>query len=1026
MRTADFEVLYPGGMDSLARVYLRELDKWRPEVGRSLAMTANDFNRKPLPVVLHCYNAASNGMVSWAPRRMELNTVPDYSLPDPVPWATSLAIHEGRHAAQMQLGYRGVFKVFYYLLGEMVPGVACAYPGSMMLEGDAVIAETAFTNAGRGRQADFLLRYMYCMDKGERRSYLSWRMGSYYRPTPDIYSYGYLLLSGARTLYDAPLFMADYFDYVSRRPYDPWPLRHTLRRVSGKKFVPALNEIMDWQYANWAADTLRRGPFMTEKPVSAKHGHIVEYTSPALPSGASDDAMTSWKQKDAGRIPEISGFGTAATQNPPTASAGGVSFWIKKDSYRTPTLVALRPDGREKRLANLPSTASAPVYLVDMGAFVWSELRPDPRWEQKVRSVVVLYVPGRGRRVIRPRIAGRNGNEEGDYFFPTRVGKDSLVLLYRDIRGGERIRFVSVGESGDKCYDEWRLPDNLQCVQLACVGKKIFIAGMDGRGNGIYECRRDALVKVLPPIPFRIGNMNNFDGRRLSFESDRSGVNELYVLDTRTSRLYQLSRTKFGGNGFVLGRDLSLSYSRIGDKGSDVVHSTLMPESFVPVKWKDCCRYAIADSLSRQERRLASELSVASAAGPASAAAVSSKSSTARPASASAVSEPSAPSRYSKALHALHLHSWAPLYVNMDVLDGLSLSNITNIATPGAMLFFQNSMSTLSGYAAYKASPDVTGRWFHSGHINLTYKGLYPVIEGEFHVGERMARETFLHLGTMNYASREYASRPYLYGRLRTYVPMQWNRNAWLYGLIPSASFYMGNDTFQGRPMLSWNVELRAYAMQPTPASAVYPRWGAGMQLCFSSVHYVQSATPATFLGDRSTFVALQQTSCLSPIFFSYLYAYLPGVGWGQGLRLSALWQTQLMPDNVLKPGGTYVLPRGFADKAVSAASGVKLGADYAAPFPVGDWHIADAFLCARGVVTPHFDCSILEKGWLASAGFDLEFEFRTFLWAKVPMSIGVRYDYNFGNLIGAGRPISGSPANRHYAGLLFNIAIPN
>jgi len=61
IRTPDFQLIYPRGLDSLARVYLFNLQKMRPVVNAQLML-----DTKPIPVVLHPYTTLSNGSVSWA------------------------------------------------------------------------------------------------------------------------------------------------------------------------------------------------------------------------------------------------------------------------------------------------------------------------------------------------------------------------------------------------------------------------------------------------------------------------------------------------------------------------------------------------------------------------------------------------------------------------------------------------------------------------------------------------------------------------------------------------------------------------------------------------------------------------------------------------------------------------------------------------------------------------------------------------------------------------------------------------
>lgn len=81
------------------------------------------------PVILHPGNMQSNGMVSWAPRRMELITTPSSDLNNQS-WDKHLVLHESRHVFQTGKVMHGIFKPLYYIIGEQAAGVAsfsCRY-----------------------------------------------------------------------------------------------------------------------------------------------------------------------------------------------------------------------------------------------------------------------------------------------------------------------------------------------------------------------------------------------------------------------------------------------------------------------------------------------------------------------------------------------------------------------------------------------------------------------------------------------------------------------------------------------------------------------------------------------------------------------------------------------------------------------------------------------------------------------------------------------------------------------------------
>ena len=61
--TQDYKLIYPEGLDSLARVYASNLERVKIPVGTTAGYTPNRCFKKPLPVILHPWETASNGMV---------------------------------------------------------------------------------------------------------------------------------------------------------------------------------------------------------------------------------------------------------------------------------------------------------------------------------------------------------------------------------------------------------------------------------------------------------------------------------------------------------------------------------------------------------------------------------------------------------------------------------------------------------------------------------------------------------------------------------------------------------------------------------------------------------------------------------------------------------------------------------------------------------------------------------------------------------------------------------------------------
>jgi hypothetical protein len=155
INTGNFRIIYPEVSDSLAQRYAQLIMNAKEHVGQQLKADI-----RPFPVILHPYTVMSNGVVVWAPKRMELCTRPVAFRGYSQNWEKQLVVHETRHVAQMSKFEEGVFKPLSWFLGEQITGLASGvYIDKWALEGDAVVSETEFSNSGRGRDPEQIIYF---------------------------------------------------------------------------------------------------------------------------------------------------------------------------------------------------------------------------------------------------------------------------------------------------------------------------------------------------------------------------------------------------------------------------------------------------------------------------------------------------------------------------------------------------------------------------------------------------------------------------------------------------------------------------------------------------------------------------------------------------------------------------------------------------------------------------------------------------------------------------------------------------
>lgn len=984
--TDSYRIIYPSETDSLAHVYAAKLERFKIPVSRTTGYVTGEGDGKLMPVVLHAYNG-SNGSVAWAPKRMDLFTLPSAYDVDPLPWSTMLAVHESRHVTQMQFGMTRFQRPFGYVFGEMWNIlVSIVYPNMYFIEGDAVVTETALTKSGRGRTADFLNYYRIAFDNGDFRRWNQWLYGSQRNYYPDHYALGYMLLGNMRLMYDCPMYMYDSYYRASSKIWDICSFQTIAKQKSGKKFEDMFQDICRRMNAQWQQEDSLRGPFMEFEPVGRE---------PRLYTDYKDNIVV------------------------------GDDVWSVKNGYlNAPVLVRIDKDGREHFVSRFAARAGRLQWSDYFRRIYWSEDVPDARWSMKTDSKVRYIEEGRSRKkTLRgKRLLHNPAPFEGDSFMAT---------AEYDVGGTSSLTIVG-GQSG-AVLESVEAPDSLQLVETAWIGRTLYATAVSEGGFGIYSIGISPDAKaagswkeVLSPQPVKVKDFQS-RGEELMFTCDRTGVNELYHFNPSEARLVQKTNTRYGASDFAYSQDGSCLYFSAptlkGLRLSRISTDSLLNRT---VRYEDIHRYEVAEGLAAQEKKIA-QLGGCSETVP-----------------SSDDVKVSSPRKYSKLGHMFNVHSWAPVYVSVDNIMNMSFDRIYQAASLGVSGIMQNRLSTGVGEFGYSAHKDPydRSRWRHSGHVKFTYSGLYPVIETSLDINDRSSRQYFTTAyvqdgsTSVSLESKE-MNCPYIEGSIRVYIPFNFSRGGWYRGLIPQLSYRISNDMFStritvmsrdpeagsigGNPVFlratdgknrfrhSLSGSIRGYTMLGTPNSAVYPRWGVGLEAGASG--------------------SLESEGILSPMGYAYLYGYVPGIISSQGLKLTAMHQHSLSTRSIFNQAVVNTLPRGLSDNApllsylsVMNSSMTRLTADYGIPVYVGDWGIFGGFFYVkRLVLTPHFDYMFAGRDQLLSAGCDLTFDLNSILWLGWPCSLGVTYSYNGGPSFGSLNTL-GLGLGHHHIGPTFNV----
>ncbi len=227
IKTRNFRVVFECGNESLALNYAKELEAASCKLGHSLQASP-----KSIDVILHSRSVTANALVSWAPSRMEFYTRPpqdSYAQP----WPQQLALHEYRHVVQTSRLYESSTRFLGYMFGEQAPAAVLGlYVPLWFLEGDAVYAETVFSESGRGRDPFFSVPLRAQLLEYGAFGYDKAYFGSYRDFVPDHYVLGYHIVSQARNEFGIMVWDSA-LSYVARNPFHPLAFSRGLKKATG-------------------------------------------------------------------------------------------------------------------------------------------------------------------------------------------------------------------------------------------------------------------------------------------------------------------------------------------------------------------------------------------------------------------------------------------------------------------------------------------------------------------------------------------------------------------------------------------------------------------------------------------------------------------------------------------------------------------------------------------------------------------------------------------------------------------------
>ncbi len=533
IQTENFQVIFPSDYDSLGNAIANKLEK-------AYEYTSYSLGHKPkkVSIILHTEKVESNGMVIWAPKRMEWFSTPPQDN-SPQDWLNLLAIHELRHVVQIDKLNQGLTKIMTYLFGEQITAsVLGLYVPVWFLEGDAVLTETLLSESGRGRIPEFTKDYKALLLEKYYYSYDKAVFGSYKDYVPNHYKLGYLLVTNGRREYGSQLW-GKVIDEVARKPYSINPFSRKIKNITGfhkRKFYEHTMQKLDkeWSYAQDTMPTTNIKRITNRSPGN--------YSNYYYPVQINKNEYIALKR-----------------------SFDHILSFVRYNYAIQDEEVIFQPGGM---LSN--------HYSFSDSILCWAEKQYDKRWNHRSYSIIKTYdLETRKAKAI---------TDKTKYFSPT-LSKNGKKIAAVEIQTGNKYSIVIIDRISGKVEKKIVLAANdlplipswdnknekIVCVIQNQKGKKLVSFHL--KTNSVTELTKETNTELSQPF---------FYNQYVVFNAAYSGVDNFYALDTVSKEIKQITSAPFSAKFGNTGKVNNIVFSDYTSDGYQIATQKLSNGS-----WKD-------------------------------------------------------------------------------------------------------------------------------------------------------------------------------------------------------------------------------------------------------------------------------------------------------------------------------------------------------------------------------------------------------------------------------------------------------
>lgn len=596
-------LVYPSFYEAKAQKFASYVDSIYSIIGLSLGAKAPQ-----VPFLFHTNSAYSNATTIWAPKRIELWTsapVTTYAYP----WDRQLAVHELRHAVQINSLKKGFTKYAARIFGEHIYGlVEGIFVPMWFMEGDAVLAESTLCPTGRGKTSEFNMYLKAQMMQKGSYSYDKALLGSMKDYVPNDYIFGYHMVAFGRKKYDRMIY-ADMMENTAKRSILLQPFGSIHKRkifLSVKKLYKEMSDSLSYQWKQ--EDSIyysQKQSLPTEEVTKTSHQYI-NYLSPLV---LNDSTI----------------------------------LCIKTSFSHTPQTVLINTSHpeQEKRLFYTGNIMNNYVSGKD-SLILWSEYSSHFRWEDESYAILMEYdMKNDSYRSLSPSMR---------LYTPSYCPKDNNIIAAIEDDSVSDQHLVLFDKAKKSIIE--RFPTTEDCAALAYPTwddntKDIYLIKTTTQGKQIIAYNTNTKKERLLLSPsFNNISQTKYYNHRIYFIGEKDNAYQVFSIsaDNPDSVVSTHSQVNYGALAFAI-KDSTLFISSYTADGARIIKQNLYNLSSCSLNTINK-PFALASLMEAQELQLQTDSAITQLSGKKQDSLYSSH-------------------KYNKYLHLFNFHSWAPIFMSI-------------------------------------------------------------------------------------------------------------------------------------------------------------------------------------------------------------------------------------------------------------------------------------------------------------------------------------------------------------------------